>query len=141
MDQNLLLATYAWVLPQKDKFAAEFYGQLFTKSPEAHQLFIARQVDMVKQGNLLMATLFAVVTGIKDDPQETIEKIKQLGKRHQSYGALPEFYNLIGEVLIDTFKVFLKDGWTPDKEKAWREAYALIQYAMLDAYEYEHEQP
>lgn len=135
MNVDLLIATYAFVLPKKEAFASEFFSQLFIRSPEAYRLFVERQTDMLKQQQVLMSTLYVIVTGLKSDQEETIRMISALGKRHQIYGAPIEFYDLVGSVLINTLKTFLKDAWTPEKEASWTEAYALIKKIMISAYD------
>lgn len=134
MKPDLLIATLKYILPKKDEFSKEFYAQLFIRSQEAYNLFAGLQTNMGVQRDLLIMTLAAVVSGIKEHPYETIERIQILGQRHYQYGVSSDLYPVVSDVLLDTLKTFLKEAWTPEKEHAWREALQIIQGNMLKAY-------
>lgn len=135
MNPNHLIASIEYIKPNADKFAREFYGQLFTRSKEAHEIFTNRSTNMKRQQALLMATLEAVARGVKDDLPRTKEVIRELGIRHVIYGAPEEFYPLVGEVLLSTLKKFMGCGWTPEMEKSWKEAYEVISGIMVNSYQ------
>lgn len=135
MNIDLLFATYSFVFTKKEAFVKEFYAQLFLRSPEIHQLFLDRHTDMQEQQNVFAKTFTAIITGLKDQPEQTVKLLSELGKRHQLYFVTEQMYDIAGVVLLDTLKKFLKDVWTPEKEATWIETYTLIKLIMLDAYE------
>jgi hemoglobin-like flavoprotein len=134
VNPDLLAATVTYILPKKDEFAQEFYAQLMTRSPEAYQLFLARRTNMSQLKAALMATLVAVVSGIKNDPVTTLAQVRALGERHRAYGVPSTLYPVVADVLLDTLQAFLKEAWTPNTEHSWREALQIIQGNMLLAY-------
>ena len=59
-------------------------------------------------------------------------KLRDLGARHVRYGALPEHYPVVGQVLIASMAEVAGDAWTLEYELAWTEAFAVVSGAMLD---------
>ena len=59
-------------------------------------------------------------------------KLRDLGARHVRYGARPEHYPVVGQVLIASMAEIAGDAWTVEYELAWTEAFAVVSGAMLD---------
>ena len=55
-----------------------------------------------------------------------------MGARHVRYGALPEHYPVVGEVLIASMAEIAGDDWRPEHTAAWAAAYGLVSATMLD---------
>jgi nitric oxide dioxygenase len=55
-----------------------------------------------------------------------------MGARHVRYGAQPEHYPVVGEVLIASMADIAGDAWTVEYELAWTKAFAVVAGAMLD---------
>ena len=49
------------------------------------------------------------------------------------YGAGPEHYPIVGEVLIASLAKAAGDAWEPRHERAWTAAFDVVADAMLDA--------
>ena len=49
-----------------------------------------------------------------------------------AYGATPEVYPIVGEVLIATMAQVAGSAWRDEYSDAWAEAYGVVQAAMLD---------
>ena len=135
MNTDLLLATYTYIEADAERFSSEFYSQLFIQSYDIYVLFCINQTDMMQQQKVLMSTLKSVLQLLKTDSYKAVETIKLLGSRHQFYGAKKEHYDVVIEVLLDTMKTFLKEAWTPEKEKAWIEALTTMKDMMLSTYQ------
>ena len=58
--------------------------------------------------------------------------LRALGARHVAYGARPEHYPVVGEVLIASMAEVAGAAWRPEYERAWASAYAVVAGAMLD---------
>jgi nitric oxide dioxygenase len=56
--------------------------------------------------------------------------LRDLGRRHAHYGARPEYYPAVGEVLIETMATRLGDRFLPAMREAWAEAYRQITALM-----------
>jgi len=56
-----------------------------------------------------------------------------LGRRHEGYGARPEYYPVVGEILIETMASRLGDRFLPGMRDAWSDAYRQITGLMQEA--------
>src|SRR3954464_2331388 len=74
--------TWRAVLPVGDTFAELFYGRLFALDPDLRRLF---REDLVEQGRNLTAML-SVVAANMARPERIAVALRQLGRRHASYG-------------------------------------------------------
>src|SRR5205823_9946581 len=74
--------TWRAVLPVGDTFAELFYGRLFALDPDVRRLF---KDDLVEQGRNLTAML-SVVAANMARPERIVVALRQLGRRHASYG-------------------------------------------------------
>jgi len=66
------------------------------------------------------------------DLESVAPKLRDLGARHVQYGAQPEHYPVVGEVLIASMAEIAGDAWTVEYELAWTEAFGIVAGAMLD---------
>ena len=124
---KLVQQSFAQVAPIADKAAEIFYERLFEVAPSVRTLFPA---DMVEQRQKLMATLTAVVAGLFDLPS-VLPAASALAKRHVGYGARPELYPVVGEVLLWTLARGLGPQWTPEAAAAWTAAYTTLSGFMI----------
>jgi len=56
--------------------------------------------------------------------------LRELGRRHVRYGARPEYYPHVGEVLIETMAARLGDRFLPQMREAWAGAFRQISDLM-----------
>jgi hemoglobin-like flavoprotein len=49
------------------------------------------------------------------------------------YGARPEHYPVVGQVLIETMAETAGDAWKPEYTAAWQEAYGVVENLMISA--------
>ena len=61
--------------------------------------------------------------------------MRDLGQRHQAYGALPEHYPLVVELLLASFKQQLGRRWTKAINSAWQTLLMAASAEMCDAYD------
>ena len=109
--------------------ATMFYDRLFVLDPSLRPLF---KGDMAEQGKKLMAMIGTAVA--KLDKLETIvPAVRDLGRRHATYGVLPWHYDTVGAALIWTPRQGLGETFTPPVEAAWTEAYTILATVMKDA--------
>jgi hemoglobin-like flavoprotein len=106
-----------------------FYTRLFKENPALRHLF---KGDMEEQGQKLMSTLNVVVSNL-EDLNQVIPAVQQLGQRHGGYGVKDEYYELVGNALMWTFRQTLGSEFTTETEEAWQTAYNLIANAMKEA--------
>ncbi|MGK7874563.1 MAG: globin family protein [Xenococcaceae cyanobacterium] len=132
---ELLEQSFNKIRPRADEFAASFYNNLFTACPEAQPMFA--NTNMAEQKKQLMISLVLVVDNLRS-PDTLKNALKELGARHVRYGALPEHYSIIGEVLLQTFEEYLEQYWTTEVKQAWADAYNTIANLMLEGANYSH---
>ena len=126
---TLVQNSFAQVVPIKDTAASMFYTRLFDIAPEVQPLF---KGDMTEQGAKLMATLGAVVNGLRDLPA-IVPVAQDLAVRHVGYGVEAAHYSSVGAALIDTLEKGLGAAFTPDTKTAWETAYGTLSGVMIAA--------
>lgn len=126
---DLIQDSFSKVGRISDATAAVFYNRLFEIAPHVRPYF---KGDMTEQGSKLMATLGAVVTGLKDI--DRIVPIAQaLAVRHVDYGVQAEDYPPVGEALVFALEDALGAAFTSELKESWITAYNILSSAMVDA--------
>jgi hemoglobin-like flavoprotein len=80
---------------------------------------------------MLLATLVLLRKSLRD-LEAIAPKLRQLGARHVAYGALPEHYPVVAEVMLASMAEIARDAWTDDVDAAWAAALGLVATAMLE---------
>jgi hemoglobin-like flavoprotein len=114
-----------------------FYPRLFAAAPAVKPLFAG--TDMRRQKGMLLAALVLLRKSLRD-LDAIVPKLRDLGARHVAYGARPEHYPVVGEVLIASMAEVAGLAWRPHYERAWATAFGVVAGAMLDGAA-EHEYP
>jgi hemoglobin-like flavoprotein len=65
------------------------------------------------------------------DLDDIVPDLEELGARHVDYGAKPEHFPVVGEVLIGAMAQVAGDAWKSEYTSAWQEAYGVVQGVML----------
>jgi hemoglobin-like flavoprotein len=125
-DIALVRASFAKVVPIKDKAADLFYARLFEIAPRVRALFPS---DLAAQKSKLMAMMAAAVAGLDDLPA-LVPVVKALGARHVGYGATPAHFEPVGQALLWTLRTGLADAFTPEVEAAWTKVYGVLAATM-----------
>ena len=123
---ELTRATVAPVVRDPARFAALFYQRLFEHSPGLRRLFPA---DLAEQGLKLAQTVYLLVSA-QDHAEALAPTLRELGRRHQGYGVLPQHYRVAGEVLLDTLAELNGEGWSEPARVAWAELYGEVARVM-----------
>ncbi|WP_420426350.1 globin family protein [Algiphilus sp.] len=121
--------SFALVAPIADQAAALFYDRLFTQHPEVRPLFSG---DIKRQGAMLMQTLALAVKHLHE-PQEIMEPLRALGRRHVGYGVKEAHYPLVGDALLWTLEQGLGEAFDAETREAWAAAYGLLAGVMCEA--------
>jgi nitric oxide dioxygenase len=120
-------SSFAKVQPIADAAASLFYARLFETAPEVRPLF---RGDMTEQGRKLMATLAAVVNGLRD-LDAVLPAARALAIRHAGYGVKPEHYGQVGAALIWTLEQGLGPEFDSETRDAWLAAYGVLSDVMI----------
>ncbi len=126
---KLVKDSFEKIVPIKDKFATDFYDELFRLDPSLRPMF---KPDMSSQKQKLVDTLSFVI-GSLHNPAIIIGAIKDLGKRHVNYGTKPEHYDTVGQAIIKALQGALGHEMKGDMLAAWLAAYTMIADIMKQA--------
>jgi hemoglobin-like flavoprotein len=129
-DVRLLRDTLELTLAKDDTFPTRFYDRLFAAHPEVRALF--HRSTPGAQNKLFAQKLVALIDHV-DDPAWLDRELGTLAQNHAKYGVTPEMYPWVGEALIATLREACDDAWSDEAERAWTEAYASLQRAILGA--------
>jgi hemoglobin-like flavoprotein len=128
IDVEMLEQSFDLVAPQGDELMQTFYDKLFEAAPSVRPLFA--DVDMDRQRQALLNMLLVLRESLRD-LEDIVPDLEELGARHIEYGAQPEHYPVVGEVLIGAMAQVAGDAWKPEYTSAWQEAYQVVQDVML----------
>lgn len=120
--------SFALVKAQQANFSASFYKNLFTANPKLRVLFA--NTPMEEQEKKLMMALVLIINNLRHLAYlKTL--LKDLGERHIRYGAIPEYYPMVGAALLKTLESYLGPEWTPEVKQAWTDGYEAVAGMML----------
>lgn len=126
---ELIRNSFAVAEPHSEELGKHFYSNLFRLAPETRDLF---PVNMeVQRSRLLRAVVYVVQ--MVDQPDDLVPFLRQLGRDHRKFGVLAAHYNALGHALIGSIRDFAGSVWTPEVERAWQDAYALVAKSMQEA--------
>ncbi|MEG4249034.1 AAA family ATPase [Microcoleus sp. Pol10D4] len=126
---ELLERTLALIKPKSDEFVSNFYEILFDSSSQIKNLFM--NTKMAQQKEKLWQSLEIIIENLRK-PKLINVFAKGLGATHAKYGVSVEHFPVVANALIQSLKAQMGLEWTPETEKAWVEAYTIIQSAMID---------
>lgn len=132
LDLDALETSFDLVAPHGDELMDVFYARLFTAAPAVRPLFPV--TDMQRQKTMLLATLVLLRKSLRN-LEAIVPKLRDLGARHVAYGAQPEHYPVVGEILIASMAEIAGSAWTPEYAQAWGEAFGIVAAAMLEGAE------
>jgi hemoglobin-like flavoprotein len=125
---QLLRQSLSLLSASADKVAATFYNRLFELDPPLRFLF---QSCLVEQGRKFMMMLSTAI-GMLDHPDEFMNTLRSLGRRHADYGVHEDDYETVGRALLWALERGLGWAFTAEVEEAWNALYNLIATAMRE---------
>ena len=129
LDLRSLETSFDLVAPRGDELMDVFYARLFAAAPAVRPLFTG--TDLRRQKGMLLGALVLLRKSLRD-LDAVVPTLKRLGARHAAYGARPEHYPVVGNVLIGAMAHVAGPGWEPRFAKAWTEAFGVVAGAMLE---------
>jgi nitric oxide dioxygenase len=102
------------------------YQRLFDVAPHLRELFTN---DVERQARKFLQSLKLIVSSLSSI-ERAAPVLDRLGARHRGYGVLPEYYDVVGGVLVETLQELLADKFTDDVKVAWVAAFQLISTIM-----------
>lgn len=127
--QALVRGSFAKIIPISTRAASLFYHRLFELNPQLRSLF---KGDLEEQGRKLMALLGLVVADIHR-LNELLPTVRELGRRHATYGVTDPDYETVASALLWTLEQGLGCDFTADTRDAWIACYSLLASEMRSA--------
>ena len=132
LDLEALETSFDLVAPRGDELMDVFYARLFAAAPAVKPLFAG--TDFKRQKAMLLGTLVLLRKSLRD-LDAIVPKLRELGGRHVAYGAQPEHYPVVGEVLIASMAEIAGAAWSEEYERAWTAAFGVVAGAMIEGAE------
>jgi hemoglobin-like flavoprotein len=126
---ELVQKSFQKVVPIAGTAADLFYDRLFEIAPQTRSLFPS---DLSEQKKKLMAMLGTAVTNLHK-LDTILPAVKELGKRHKTYGVTADQYAPVGAALLWTLEKGLGPDFTPETKAAWTEVYTALAGVMTTA--------
>jgi hemoglobin-like flavoprotein len=124
----LLRESFEAIKPHALEVMDHFYGELFSKHPEAKPLFA--KVDMSKQKLALANGLSHIVEYLHEE-DHLVDYLTKMGARHAQYGTKEVHFTWVGEALLKTFEYYFDEHWTPELKAEWTSALTLVASVMI----------
>jgi NAD(P)H-flavin reductase/hemoglobin-like flavoprotein len=122
-------STFTLVAHQPDELARHFFATLFGGLPRARELF---PVNLEEQRGHLARALMRIVQTL-DRPDELRPTLEQLGREHRRFAVLAQHGDLVEKALLGPIAAAAGPAWTPVVEKSWKDAFATVTTALLEA--------
>ena len=129
LDLQALESSFDLVAPRGSELVDVFYTRLFEVAPAVRPLFA--KTDFERQKSILLDALVLLRRSLGNLPA-IVPTLRLLGARHVAYGARPEHYPVVGEVLIAAMAEIAGPAWCPEYGRAWGVAFGIVAGAMLE---------
>ena len=129
LDLQSLETSFDLVAPRGDELMDVFYARLFAAAPAVRPLFAG--TDMRRQKGMLLGALVLLRKSLRD-LDRIVPALREMGARHVRYGARPEHYPVVGEVLIASMAEIAGDDWRDEYAAAWAAAYGIVAATMIE---------
>ena len=118
----LIRESFARLQPHSEEFGHVFYARLFACNPGLRALF-PKTIDAQARAFTKMMDL---AVKMLDMQEQLVPMIHYLGERHAAAHVKPAHFAPFGEALQWALGSMLQDEFTPEVQRAWREAYAFM---------------
>jgi len=132
LDLEALETGFDLIAPRGAELMDVFYDRLFAAAPAVKPLFAA--TDLKRQKAMLLATLVLLRKSLRN-LDSIVPTLRKLGACHVAYGARPEHYPLVGDVLLGSMVEIAGPDWTPAYERAWAAVFSVVAGAMIEGAE------
>jgi hemoglobin-like flavoprotein len=129
LELDSLETSFDLVAADGERLVDVFYARLFAAAPAVKPLF-ARS-DLRRQKSMLLASLVLLRKSLRD-LDAIVPALRALGARHVAYGARPEHYPVVGEVLLASMAHVAGDAWRTEYDRAWAAALEVVTGVMLE---------
>jgi len=121
--KQLVILSFARILPVSSCFSQRFYEHLWEIAPETKELFSNTNIEQQREN--LFKAISTAITGL-DNTENLIPGIRRLSEGHRVYAVSREYYQLLAQSLLWTVREELGQEFTPDLEESWFSAYQAL---------------
>ena len=75
--------------------------------------------------------LDAAVSMLGPDLEPVTQALEDLGRRHITYGVIPDHYPIVGQALLHTLETALGSALTPTVEEGWIAIFEFVSSTMI----------
>lgn len=126
-EKGILRASFVRFIPRSADAVHQFYGDLFDRQPATRALFPTEMDEMEEK----LVSMLAFLIDRLDTPGSFQQECRELGKRHQKYGATEGHYPVVGSSLIGALITGEHPILSPVEAELWKGLYGLISGLML----------
>ncbi len=128
-EEQILLIRESWekVKPGAKQIGWNLYDKLFVKLPGVRHMFDA---DINQQACKLAAVVSFVVTKLHR-LEDIFPDLRNIGLKHANYHIPLDWYDVVGQCLIDTVKEASGKSWNGQMEVAWFRLYNVLKEQVL----------
>jgi hemoglobin-like flavoprotein len=105
-----------------------FYGRLFELQPKLRPMF---KTNLEDQSRKLLDMLVVIVDAL-DDFDALRPRLAELGRKHVTYGVVPEHYQIVRTALVWAVGQALELEFDSDTKAAWNQMLGAVAAAMLE---------
>jgi nitric oxide dioxygenase len=129
LELDALETSFDLVAPRGEALMDSFYARLFATAPAVEPLFAG--TDLARQKSMLLRALVTLRASLRN-LDAIVPALRGLGARQVAYGARPEHYPVVGEVLIASMAEVAGGRWRPEYARAWAAAFEVVAGVMLE---------
>lgn len=124
---SLITSSYAEISPKIAAVVSRFYERLFESAPAVRSLF----PEDTEKLRAHFAAAIALMARNAGHIAVMKQPLRDLGRRHATYGAAAEHYPIVAELLLATLQEAAGKLWTPDTADAWRTLISFVAKEMM----------
>ena len=128
VQKRLVRESFESVRQYSNSLTKLFYGRLFELEPGLRGLFKA---SLEVQSQKLLDMLATVVESL-DSFEALRPKLAELGRKHVTYGAKPEDYDVVRTALLWALTQALEHEFDRDTKSAWDQMLRAVSTVMLE---------
>ena len=116
------------LITPREELIDTFYARLFAAAPDGQDA-VRLDRPALPEGDAARHARAAAQVAAR--PRRDHAQAARDGARHVAYGAEPDHYPVVGQVLIASMAEIADDAWRPEHGRAWAAAFDVVAGAML----------
>lgn len=129
-EAQLVKSTIPFLKEHGESISHTVYNTLIEKHPELNNTL---NLIHLKDGRLARALTVVILRFASsiNHISELIPKLERICNKHCTLGIQPEHYDILGDLLIETFEDSMGPQMTSEMKVAWTKAYRILSHMMI----------